>query len=850
MYTDWHSLGEILYRKFEISPMAWREDQTFEINKYHVCGAPFGGPIAIIKDFVPKGGGASKSDYESKLQIYTSSGKALADVPLANKKLAGSGWSDQEILVLVLEDGNVVMYDIHGNEIRNFPLANSTLDIRLLECHFWGNGVVAIDSNMDLYVAEGFSSTDVLSNLRKYTLKTHLQIDRPYTAMAIVPPLLSRSGLLEVMLGTQDNSVLVVDENDVEDQLLQDRIGSPITKIAVAPNGRFLACYRKDGVLTVMSATFTTKVLDFDTKSVSKPLEIAWCGEDAVLLMWKNTGIVMVGPYGDWLNFSYDEDVFLVAESDCCRIITASSCEMLQRVPSSTEAIRRIGSTDPAALLFDAMEAFEDGDPKSDENIRSIAATNQLGDAVQSCITAAAAEFDISRQQALMKAASYGKAFCADADPMEFVDTACKLRVLNAVRLPEIGLPLTIQQYNRLTPEVLVNRLTIRNHHFLALRICELLKLKNDRVLVHWASEKVKKLALNNASDEVIRDTIKKKLDSFGRVSYLNVADSAHRMGRRRLATMILDMEPHAADQVPLLLQMQEEELALQKAINSEDTDLIYLTLIHLERSRTDKESFYRLVHSHIEAANLLKMYYRHRITVSDRLLLHNLLMYGKNYMEAGMCAVNQAYMQPSVTNKLQLIKEASGLFNQSRDLAFQKSMTDEQIDLMEIQKALELRSHRDFMDLSLSETIYNLVLLCIEFPTEVSRWDQEILKLVKKFKISEKMVWSIKIQCFSKTGQWALLKLLAAEKKSPLGYKPFARACIKFKQPVGETERYIDKIVTPEDRFELFVEVQLWKKAIEVAVKMKDPARLEEVGRTCKDSSIERQVQEYLSKM
>ena len=40
--------------------------------------------------------------------------------------------------------------------------------------------------------------------------------------------------------------------------------------------------------------------------------------------------------------------------------------------------------------------------------------------------------------------------------------------------------------------------------------------------------------------------------------------------------------------QIPLLLSMQEEELALQKAVNSEDTDLMYLTLIHVERSRAD----------------------------------------------------------------------------------------------------------------------------------------------------------------------------------------------------------------------------------------------------------------------
>jgi hypothetical protein len=41
-----------------------------------------------------------------------------------------------------------------------------------------------------------------------------------------------------------------------------------------------------------------------------------------------------------------------------------------------------VGSTEPAALLVDAMEAFEEGDPKSDENIRSLAASNQLIEAV------------------------------------------------------------------------------------------------------------------------------------------------------------------------------------------------------------------------------------------------------------------------------------------------------------------------------------------------------------------------------------------------------------------------------------------------------------------------------------
>ncbi|CAE7578096.1 VCL1 [Symbiodinium microadriaticum] len=416
---------------------------------------------------------------------------------------------------------------------------------------------------------------------------------------------------------------------------------------------------------------------------------------------------------------------------------------MLQRVPASTEAIKRIGSTDPAALLYDAMEGFLEGDPKSDENIRSIASTNQLQYAVKSCINAASAEFDIPRQQALFRAASYGKAFCQNLDPTEFVETAQKLRVLNDVRREAIGLPLTIQQYARLTPEV-------------------------------------KRLTATPATDEEIALEIKHKLQKYDRMAYLEVAAAAYHMGRRHLATMLLDMEQHAADQVPLLLSMQEEELALSKAVNSEDTDLIYLTLIHLERSRPDAEAFYRLVHAHAEAANLLKIYYRNKATAGDRALLHNMLMYSRSYYEAGVACMNQAYLQESFPKKLQLVKEAIQLFGQNRELSVYRASTEEQMDLMEIQKALEVRSSRDFIGLSLSETLANIYLLNVEKPDESQRWNQEAARIIKKFKVSEKMVWSLKVDCFSKTGQWELLSKLATEKKSPIGYKPFALACKK----------------------------------------------------------------------
>jgi hypothetical protein len=516
----------------------------------------------------------------------------------------------------------------------------------------------------------------------------------------------------------------------------------------------------------------------------------------------------MVGPFGDWINFPYDTPgIHIVPELDCCRIVTSASCEILQMVPTPTVQALEIGSTDPAALILDAMEAFEDGDPKSDENIRTIAATNQLNDAVQSCIAAAASEFFPLLQQRLLKAASYGKAFCPDLDPSDFVETAKKLRVLNEVRNKEIGLPLTIQQYNRLTPEVLVGRLTTRNFHFLALKICELLKLKNERILIHWACEKVRKMSLfGSYSDEEINRVIKTQLSPYGRISYLAVAESAYSIGRRKLATIILDREQQPDDQIPLLLKMNEEELALQKAINSEDTDLIYYTIMALETrarsamlnsytgggsgglNKAPLDNFYRIIHNYPEAANLLKIYYRQKVTSNDRSILHNLLLYSKNYLEAGNTAISQGGSQFSLAEKMKYYKEGIAVYSlgKGNEINFYKTTIEEEIELLDIQKNLEFRCKQSsdsisFNDLTIHEILSLLVELSVSENGAEMKWiEQEITKIMKRYKLSDKMIYYIKVNTYSSNQEWGLLTKLANEKKSPVGYRPFAVACLR----------------------------------------------------------------------
>ena len=230
---------------------------------------------------------------------------------------------------------------------------------------------------------------------------------------------------------------------------------------------------------------------------------------------------------------------------------------------------------------------------------------------------------------------------------------------------------------------------------------------------------------------------------------------------------------------------MREDELALQKAVNSEDIDLIHLTIFHLEKSRTDIQSFYRLISSHNEALNLYKVYCRNKITPTDRSGLHKLLLYNRNFLDAGLCAINMSnsILPPKSTNlenQIKLLKEATYLFSQSKDTLTYKTITDEEIELIDIHKILEEKTKKSFYGLSVTETIDLLLELSVETLSDEKYYENEINKMIKKFKLSEKLIWHIKVNCFCRLKSWLSLSKLISEKKSPIGYKPFVIACFR----------------------------------------------------------------------
>lgn len=152
---------------------------------------------------------------------------------------------------------------------------------------------------------------------------------------------------------------------------------------------------------------------------------------------------------------------------------------------------------------------------------------------------------------------------------------------------------------------------------------------------------------------------------------------------------------------------------------------------------------------------------------------------------------------------------------------------------------------------MSVTETIVSLIHHAASNKREAHRLLTDVDKLGKKFRVPEKRLWHVKVKAFAESGEWASLRILGDSKaKSPIGFKPFARAAIKGKLGVSETVRYIEKVSLPEERYDLYCEAGLWNQALNEADKMRDAQRVASVRSLCESEEIQLLCDERLARL
>ncbi|XP_078227343.1 vacuolar protein sorting-associated protein 16 homolog isoform X6 [Callithrix jacchus] len=749
--------------------MDW--DLKEELRDCLVAAAPYGGPIALLRNPWRKEKAAS---VRPVLDIYSASGMPLASLLWKSGPVVSLGWSAEEELLCVQEDGAVLVYGLHGDFRRHFSMGNEVLQNRVLDAR--------------VFHTEFGSGVAILTGAHRFTLSANVG-DLKLRRMPEVPGLQSAPSCWTVLCQDRVAHILLAVGPDL--YLLDHAACSAVTLPGLAPGVssflqmavsftyRHLALFTDTGYIWMGTASLKEKLCEFNCNIRAAPKQMVWCSrprskERAVVVAWERR-LMVVGDASESIQFVLDEDSYLVPELDGVRIFSRSTHEFLHEVPAASEEIFKIASMAPGALLLEAQKEYE--------------------------------------------AASFGKCFLDRFPPDSFVHMCQDLRVLNAVRDYHIGIPLTYSQYKQLTIQVLLDRLVLRRLYPLAIQICEYLRLPEvqgvSRILAHWACYKVQQ---KDVSDEDVARAINQKLGDTPGVSYSDIAARAYGCGRTELAIKLLEYEPRSGEQVPLLLKMKRSKLALSKAIESGDTDLVFTVLLHL-KNELNRGDFFMTLRNQPMALSLYRQFCKHQ----ELETLKDLYNQDDNHQELGSFHIRASYAaEERIEGRVAALQTAADAFYKAKN-EFAAKATEDQMRLLRLQRRLEDELGGQFLDLSLHDTVTTLIL---------GGHNKRAEQLARDFRIPDKRLWWLKLTALADLEDWEELEKFSKSKKSPIGYLPFVEICIKQHNKY-EAKKYASR-VGPEQKVKALLLVGDVAQAADVAIEHRNEAELSLVLSHC----------------
>uniref|UniRef100_A0A8C2D0H9 Vacuolar protein sorting-associated protein 16 homolog n=1 Tax=Cyprinus carpio TaxID=7962 RepID=A0A8C2D0H9_CYPCA len=753
-------------RKIELYEMGWNLKDG--LRECLVAAAPYGGPIALLKGHYRRSPSA-----RPQLEIYSSSGLPLASFPWKSGVVKQLGWTVSDDLLCVQEDGTVLVYDLWGGFKRHFSMGNEVSQSQVLETKIfhspYGTGVA------------------ILTGALRFTLATNID-DIKLRRLPEVPGLQEAPSCWAVL--TQDRQSKVLVANGSQLFILDNTACTPVTPPGLSPQAssivhmcvsfsyKYLALLTDSGHVWMGTSNLKEKLSEVDTKIKTPPKQMAWCRrpksqQPSAVVMWDGL-LIVVGECKETIQYHLDDDSVLVPELDGVRIISGTHHELLQEVPGACEEIFKIASMAPGALLLEAHKEYE--------------------------------------------AASFGKCFLSNFPPEQFVSMCRDLRVLNAVRDYTVGIPLTHTQFKQMTVQVLIDRLVYRKLYPLAIEVCRYLKTPEyqgvSRVLKHWACYKVQQ---KEESDEVIAKAVSVKLADAAGISYSEIATKAYESGRTELAIKLLEFEPRSGEQVPLLLKMKKSPLALSKAIESGDTDLVYTVVMYL-KNELNRGDFFMMLRNQPVALSLYKQFCKHQ----EQDTLKDLFNQDDDHEELGNFYVKASYKDQRLEARVALLQSAVDEYYKAKN-DFSAKTTEDEMRLLRFQRKLEEEKDEQLVGFSLQDTMTTLLSVGLHKHAE---------QLYKDFRVPDKRFWWLKLKALAEKEDWEELEKFGKTKKSPIGYLPFVEVCIKHHNKY-EAKKYVSK-VTPEQKVKAHLAVGDMEGAAEAAIERRNESEISTVLSRC----------------
>ncbi|CCW64952.1 unnamed protein product [Phytomonas sp. EM1] len=636
--------------------------------------------------------------------------------------------------------------------------------------------------------------------------------------------------------------------------------GGSIRQFALSPDGNCVSLLLEDGSIYYTNRSFedTIKIGCIENNCMS---QLSWCGNGCVACltvgsagdngMEASATLFLINPDDSEVSdciYDLPPDTLLLQECDGLRLVGTALYQFLQVVSSEVRQVFSVGSRAYGAVLLSTYDEYVSGNAVAVTMIQELQQNvDGLVEAINDCVAASNHELDVSQQKRLLRIAAFGKSFCPVYGSDFFVSTAQKLRVRNTLRNCSLGMLLTHEQLCSLGEERLIGRLVCCNEFQVAYSICDTLGIQCDDVLIKWALAKLTRSKKTLTEEKEVAHLIVQKLKKFNRPLFSELARLVNMHGNRVAALVFLRAEANPSRRVLMFLSIGESELALESAIATSDTDLIFTVVSHLIESRGAQSL--PLLETYEESRALLFQYafasevnrqamdaffqrnprYQtiiglHRYFQEENRLRSSLgnsrlraEVQWEMLQECKSTAIQQTIVlaskeanQPAPANTHGLNKLFSPLLSSGevtspsdsgvRSLRTHLLVIEEQTSLM--------KEFND--DRFLTASIVDMICLVLEHGR------QSIADRLKiKFNVSDKAFQWCMLNAFSRAGQWSLIDELGSRPQTQhlISAEHFVNVLLSYNRP-QQAKQYIPRVPLIERRMEYYVLCEDWLAA------------------------------------
>ncbi|CCH43282.1 Vacuolar protein sorting-associated protein [Wickerhamomyces ciferrii] len=824
----------VYYRNRELYTLSWN---ISNLQNYIISISKFTKTIALHK-YKTEINDIKDSTIATDIEIYTGSGNLLHSINWnnhVNGRIIDLGWTIDEKLVVLLQNGHVrVYYDFEGgfNEysvgydaqligVKSFKVVRNVIFIILNDFK-----LIYIDLTNNISI-----HSKVLKDIRQEITGDSLKF-RDW----------------DIIIDDESFEILISINKEIYSipkfgNMVKKSIDGPFHKISISSNNQFVSLYHgKLNKIFVVTSNFNKSLFDFQLDSNQPPVsQINWCGSDAIALGYYDT-LKLIAPGGS-IDFYLNPDYQISNELDGLTILNESSLEFLSKVANETVECFKIGSTSKSSILLDSVDKLNKHSPKANENLTIIGSDENLNHAVKTCISASLEEFDSYWQKKLLKAVSFGKSSLElkseFSNTRHFLKTCDDLRILNNIRSPEVGLFLTSFEYNHLGIETVIKLLVKRQQFYEAFQISKFLKLPIDLIFINWACVKIKYNP--NLNDEELSQQITTKFQTFNNNSYISfesIATTAFQEGRSNLAKILINFESLFTKQIPLLLTMEEHELALQKACDSQDTDLLLETLLILKQTLS-LPVFFKLLNHFKIASNCFEFFF-----TNDEVLIFDFLNQADRTIDIANYDLKKTLThttQVPFEKQIEVLNKAINAYSLMRKNSNDHKQLEKQLKLLQLQDSYTNEFNIEFQGLSIVGTLEKLILL---------NQNNKINAFMKNFKISEKKFQYIKLNFLIKNEKFDELYEWSNNQKLSIGSEPIIQKLISSNQSSMALKLIHRSNLSYSNKMEYLIKLKDFKNVIEEAFHKKDLELLERIEMDVETPRLKELLQDYKSKL